>query len=141
METLKPDKIIEWISYDRFQNIKYLTKGGCSKIYTADWVDGYYVEWNSKEKQLKRFGSHKVILKKLENIESANRSWFDEGKSHLTIKEQEVLLSKPCNFSIPNNIDDFKKSVYFKPSNKKISKLSNIFEGSKKLSVIFNKFK
>ncbi|CAB4379221.1 unnamed protein product [Rhizophagus irregularis] len=56
-------------------------------------------------------------------------------------EEQEVLLSKPCNFSIPNNIDDFKKSVYFKPSNKKISKLSNILEGSKKLSVIFNKFK
>uniref|UniRef100_U9UKT1 Protein kinase domain-containing protein n=1 Tax=Rhizophagus irregularis (strain DAOM 181602 / DAOM 197198 / MUCL 43194) TaxID=747089 RepID=U9UKT1_RHIID len=88
METLKPDKIIEWISYDRFQNIKYLTKGGCSKIYTADWIDGYYVEWNSKEKQLKRFGTHKVILKKLENIESANKSWFDEGKSHLTISNK-----------------------------------------------------
>jgi hypothetical protein len=78
METLKPDKIIEWISYDNLQNIKYLTKGGCSEIYTADWIDGYYVEWNSKEKQLKRFGAQKVILKKLENVESANRSWFDE---------------------------------------------------------------
>jgi hypothetical protein len=32
----------------------------------------------SKKKQLKRFGGHDVILKKLENVESANRSWFEE---------------------------------------------------------------
>ena len=31
------------------QNIKYLAKGGCSEIYTADWIDGCYEEWDSKE--------------------------------------------------------------------------------------------
>ncbi|GBC41408.2 kinase-like domain-containing protein [Rhizophagus irregularis DAOM 181602=DAOM 197198] len=50
--------LIEWIPYNNLQNIKYLTEGGCSKIYTANWI---------------------------ENVESANRSWFDEAKSHLTI--------------------------------------------------------
>ncbi|CAB4379203.1 unnamed protein product [Rhizophagus irregularis] len=83
METLRPDKIVEWIPYNNLRNIKYLTKGGCSEIYTADWINGGYDEWDSKEKQLERKGRHKVILKRLESIESANRSWFEEAKSHL----------------------------------------------------------
>ena len=81
LETLKPNMIMEWISYNHLQNIKYLTKGGCSEIYTADWVNGSYKEWDSKNQQLKRiveFGVQHVILKKLENVENANRSWFEE---------------------------------------------------------------
>src|SRR5262249_15163313 len=78
LETIRQDYIVEWIPYNKLQNIEYLTIGGCSEIYTADWNDGHYTEWDSKEKQLKRFGGEQVVLKKLENIESANRSWFDE---------------------------------------------------------------
>src|ERR1043166_3935846 len=52
--TLIPDKIIEWIPYNNLQNIEYLTKGGCSEIYTATWVGGPYEEWDSKEQQLRR---------------------------------------------------------------------------------------
>src|SRR2546421_1644079 len=48
METHKPNMIIEWIPYNHLQNIKYLTKGGYSEIYTADWVNGSYEEWDSK---------------------------------------------------------------------------------------------
>ncbi len=78
MEILGPDLIVEWIPYNRLKNIKYLIKGECSEIYTADWVDGFYNKWDPKEQQLKRFGSHQVVLKELENVENANRSWFNE---------------------------------------------------------------
>ena len=78
METLEPRAIMEWIPYSNLYDIKYLTKGGCSEIYTADWIDGRYDKWDSKEKKLTRIGTHKVILKRLENVENANRSWFDE---------------------------------------------------------------
>src|SRR5438034_8629664 len=37
METLMPEKIIEWIPYGNLQDVKYLTKGGFSEIYTAVW--------------------------------------------------------------------------------------------------------
>ncbi len=63
MEILGPDLIVEWIPYNNLQNIKYLTKGGCSEIYAAVWIDGKYIEWDPKVQQLKRSGSHKVILK------------------------------------------------------------------------------
>ncbi|GES80106.1 kinase-like domain-containing protein [Rhizophagus clarus] len=66
---------------------------GFSEIYTADWINGYYDEWDSKKQQLKRIERPgiqnlmvKVVLKKLENVESANRSWFEEAKTHLTLK-------------------------------------------------------
>ena len=78
LNSFKPDKIIEWIPYNDLQNVKYLTKGGCSEVYTADWIDGCYEKWDYKEKQLKRSGTQTVVLKKLENVESANRSWFEE---------------------------------------------------------------
>src|ERR1043166_1724802 len=77
-ETFIPNVIIEWIPYNNLQNIKYLTKGGCSEIYTAVWTDGSYEEWDSKEQQLTRFGKQKVILKKLENVENVNQRWFEE---------------------------------------------------------------
>src|ERR1043165_1752547 len=54
METLRPNVVVEWIPYNRLQNIKYLTKGGFSEIYTADWIDGSYEEWVPKSQQLKR---------------------------------------------------------------------------------------
>jgi hypothetical protein len=78
MESLIPNMVIEWIPYHELKNINYLTKGGFSEIYTADWPIGRYDKWDSKKQQLIRFGNHKVILKKLENVESANQSWFEE---------------------------------------------------------------
>ncbi|GBC17290.2 kinase-like domain-containing protein [Rhizophagus irregularis DAOM 181602=DAOM 197198] len=83
-----PNTIVEWIPYSNLQNIKYLTKGGFSEIYTADWIGGGYDEWDSKKQQLRRFGTTEIVLKKLENIESANQSWFEEAKSHLTINNK-----------------------------------------------------
>ena len=50
----------------------------CSKIYTAKWINGCYEEWDAKEQQLKRNKNYYVILKVLENVESANQSWLEE---------------------------------------------------------------
>src|SRR5437764_13354592 len=101
METLMPNKVIEWIPFNNLQNIKYLTKGGCSEIYTAHWIDGKYNEWDSKEKQLRRefeFDAQAVVLKKLGNVESANRNWFEEVFNLIIINI--FLNSHPftCNY-------------------------------------------
>ena len=75
---LLPNLVVEWVPYNRLKNIKYLTRGGCSEIYSADCIDGSYDKWDPKEHQLKRFGAQKVIFKVLENVENANQSWFEE---------------------------------------------------------------
>ncbi|PKY40597.1 kinase-like protein [Rhizophagus irregularis] len=94
METLIPYKIIEWIPYEKLRNIKFLTKGGCSEIYTADWIDGEYDEWVSNKLQLKRHGRHTVILKNLGDVKSENRRWFEEAKSHLIISNKWPSIVK-----------------------------------------------
>src|SRR5581483_11734385 len=85
VKTLNPGFIIEWIPYDKLQDIKYLTEGGFSKIYTAGWIDGRYYEWDPKKQILtRRFESstqtsaQSVILKRLENVKNANQSWLEE---------------------------------------------------------------
>ncbi|PKY63088.1 kinase-like protein, partial [Rhizophagus irregularis] len=111
LETLVPEMVVEWIPYNNLKNIKYLTKGGFSEIYTyltkggfseiytASWIDGYYDEWDSKKQQLKRVERNgrqnliiSVVLKKLENVENANQSWFEEAKSHLTIGNKRTAI-------------------------------------------------
>lgn len=76
--SLIPYMIVEWIPYDKFINLQFLAKGGCSDIYTADWEEGGYKEWDIKERKLKRAGKCKVVLKKLENVEDADRTWLEE---------------------------------------------------------------
>ncbi|PKK65984.1 kinase-like protein [Rhizophagus irregularis] len=88
MKTIAPYLIPEWIPYNNLQNIEYLTKGGFSEIYTATWINGNYYEWDSEKQQLKRFGNIYIVLKKLENVENANQSWFEEAKSHLYISNK-----------------------------------------------------
>ncbi|GBC12255.2 kinase-like domain-containing protein [Rhizophagus irregularis DAOM 181602=DAOM 197198] len=106
METLLPTMTIEWIPYNKIKNIKFLTKGGYSEVYTAVWIDGTYDDWDSKKQQLKSVGRHDVILKTLGNVESENQRWFEEAISHLTI----TFHSKSYDFEIPDNIEDFNKS-------------------------------
>ncbi|GES84189.1 kinase-like domain-containing protein [Rhizophagus clarus] len=88
LESISPSKIIEWIPYNNLENVKYLTKGGFSEIYSANWIHGHYNEWNSEKQQLERYGNEKIIVKKLENVKNANRRWFEEAKSHITISSK-----------------------------------------------------
>ena len=90
MKSLMPQKVVEWIPYDNLQNIKYLTKGGCSEIYTANWIEGGYEEWDSKEQQFIRVypnSFQQVVLKRLENVKNANQSWLDEVCNLKYLKE------------------------------------------------------
>ncbi|CAB4408025.1 unnamed protein product [Rhizophagus irregularis] len=111
METIRPNVIIEWIPYNNLENIKYLTKGGFSEIYTAKWIDGRYEKWDSKVQQLVRIGTHNVILKELKNVENASQSWFEEAKSHLTLKQQKAFyISRSNDFTISSNASNLSKS-------------------------------
>src|SRR5438876_11238343 len=61
-------EVIEWVEYDRFENVEYLAKGGFGTTYKAIWKDGYIAYWNSENNQWKRFGKNdSVALKCLHN--------------------------------------------------------------------------
>ncbi|RIA95466.1 kinase-like domain-containing protein [Glomus cerebriforme] len=58
-------KVLEWIPYDKFYNIEYITKVGFNKIYKAKckWIDGFITEWDNKNQKWKRWGNMDVALK------------------------------------------------------------------------------
>ncbi|RHZ89742.1 hypothetical protein Glove_11g68 [Diversispora epigaea] len=93
-KTVSPDCVIEWISYNQFENIEYLTKGGCATVYTAIWKGGCYNKWNSDKQILERFGTQKVILKRLNNSNSNNVHWFQEITLSFTIDNTFLYLAK-----------------------------------------------
>ncbi|RIB19951.1 hypothetical protein C2G38_2244852 [Gigaspora rosea] len=41
------NKRLEYVPYEQFTNIKYLSEGGFSKIYKATWKDGPITSWNN----------------------------------------------------------------------------------------------
>ncbi|EXX68165.1 Tpk2p [Rhizophagus irregularis DAOM 197198w] len=92
-EALMPNSVVEWIPYNNLKNTKYLTKGGFSEIFTANWIGGGYYKWNSNEQQLERFGTIAVILKKLENVENANQN-VSNGNYMLVMRKMDMDLRK-----------------------------------------------
>ncbi|GBC38209.2 kinase-like domain-containing protein [Rhizophagus irregularis DAOM 181602=DAOM 197198] len=49
-----------------------------------------------------------VVLKTLESVESANQSWFEEAKSHLTIKMDNLEMNKVgANYTSSSKIHNF----------------------------------
>ena len=68
----KYEEVIEWIPFDRFNNIEYLDKGGFGKVFTAAWSDGYITGWDSQNKIWKR-SQQDICLKSLNSSTDKGR--------------------------------------------------------------------
>uniref|UniRef100_U9UGE1 Uncharacterized protein n=1 Tax=Rhizophagus irregularis (strain DAOM 181602 / DAOM 197198 / MUCL 43194) TaxID=747089 RepID=U9UGE1_RHIID len=55
-------KAIEWITYDRFYNIEFISKDGFNKVYRANWIDGNIRYWDNENQNWKR-GDHNMIVR------------------------------------------------------------------------------
>ena len=72
-------KYLEWIPFEKFQNITYITKGGFGKIYSAEWPEGYIQYWDIENQEWYRFtGFEKFALKSLDNSSDISSDFFNE---------------------------------------------------------------
>ncbi|RIA90250.1 hypothetical protein C1645_160393 [Glomus cerebriforme] len=70
---------LEWIEYDRFEDIKYIDKGGFGTIYKAFWKDGPIEYWDYETNQWNRSKYHKsVALKSLNNSKDITLEFLNE---------------------------------------------------------------
>ncbi|RHZ45136.1 hypothetical protein Glove_689g15 [Diversispora epigaea] len=65
LNATKYEEVIEWIPFDKFNNIEYHAKGGFGKIFKATWSDGHIISWNSGKEIWKRSPHIDVCLKSL----------------------------------------------------------------------------
>ncbi|RHZ79742.1 hypothetical protein Glove_141g47 [Diversispora epigaea] len=84
-------KVIEWIPYDRFKDVKQIGKGGFGTIHYAGWIDGYIRKWNIKNKKWKRYGKTEVAFKKFDNFVNFN-DVLNEMAIHLKTLDEAASI-------------------------------------------------
>ncbi|GET00549.1 kinase-like domain-containing protein [Rhizophagus clarus] len=87
-------RCLEWIPFERFQNITYIAKGGFGKIYSAEWPEGIIEYWDIKKEEWHRNKNSKdfiVALKSLDNSSDISSEFINEIKSHLQIFLYDVV--------------------------------------------------
>jgi hypothetical protein len=74
LNAIENNEILEWIEYDRFEDIKYLAKGGFGTTYKAIWKDGPMDvrSWDFENNQWKRLSTESipVVLKCLHDSQN-----------------------------------------------------------------------
>ncbi|UZO27042.1 uncharacterized protein OCT59_019251 [Rhizophagus irregularis] len=93
-------EILEWIEYDRFENIEYLTKGGFGTIYKAIWKDGYIKSWDSENNKWTRkktycrdYENFPVVLKCLYNSKEITSDFLREIETHMILSKYMDIIS------------------------------------------------
>src|ERR1051325_10910685 len=58
---------LEWVTFDRFENVKQIGEGGFAKVYSATWIDGiaYYTKQSGENWEKLDPKPMKVALKRL----------------------------------------------------------------------------
>ncbi|RHZ78874.1 hypothetical protein Glove_155g69 [Diversispora epigaea] len=90
LKAIKFQEIIEWIPYDRFENVIYLAKGGFGIVYKAKWLGGYILFRDYKVENWKRSKKQDVCLKSLDS--STNKfDFLQEIKNQLQFRDKRAV--------------------------------------------------
>jgi hypothetical protein len=71
---------LEWVPFDRFEDIKQIGEGGFAKVYSAKWIDGkakYYKQDDGSWKKLKPKPII-VALKRLNGSQNMSADYLNE---------------------------------------------------------------
>ncbi|RGB26901.1 kinase-like domain-containing protein [Rhizophagus diaphanus] len=84
-------RYLEWIPFENFKDVTYITRGGFGKIYLADWPEGFIHYWDIKKQKWNRISNIKVALKSLDNSSCISTEFLNEIKTHLQIYIWNVI--------------------------------------------------
>jgi len=71
-------EVLEWIPYDRFENIEYLAEGGFGTVYKAKWIDGRINSWNINQNKWERIPDRNIVLKCLNDSQNLATDFLQE---------------------------------------------------------------
>ncbi len=69
---------LEWIPYEKFTDIEYVTSGGYGDVYSATWLEGPRWAWDEVNKMRMRTGPRIVALKILDNSQNVSTDFLNE---------------------------------------------------------------
>ena len=71
-------KCLEWIPFEEFQNVIYITRGGFGKVYSAVWPEGFIQHWDIANQKWSRFSKIQVALKSLDDSFNISTDFLNE---------------------------------------------------------------
>jgi hypothetical protein len=72
-ESILSEELIEWIPYNKFKDITYITYEESLKLYSASWLNGDICNWNKDKLTWNRENKDmKVTLIYFENLDGFN---------------------------------------------------------------------
>ncbi len=77
LNAVHSSKYLEWIPFENFQNVIYITRGGFGKIYSAEFPEGCTNYWDIENQEWTRF-KYKVALKSLDNSFNISADFLNE---------------------------------------------------------------
>jgi hypothetical protein len=71
---------VEWVSFDRFEDIKQIGEGGFAKVYSATWIDGNvrYDKQDDGSWEKRKSKPIKVALKRLNGSQNMPAKYLNE---------------------------------------------------------------
>ncbi|RIA94023.1 kinase-like domain-containing protein [Glomus cerebriforme] len=86
-------KVLEWIPYDRFYDIKYIARGGFGKVFKAKWIDGSIDYWDNNIQNWRQpYPNTKVALKSLNNSKNITLEFINEITLHHKVIEESTAI-------------------------------------------------
>src|ERR1051325_3658684 len=76
---------LEWVPFDRFEDIKQIGEGGFAKVYSAKWIDGKALYKKQDDGSWKKSAGEpiKVALKRLNGSQSMSADYLTEVFKYL----------------------------------------------------------
>src|SRR5436853_6034791 len=86
-------KCLEWIPFEKFQNVTYVAKGGFGKIYSAEWPEGPIGHWDIEDQKWLRLNKYsKVALKSLNNSSNISADFLNEVIKFIFLRVKKSLF-------------------------------------------------
>ncbi|CAB4443615.1 unnamed protein product [Rhizophagus irregularis] len=82
-------EFLEWVSFDRFEDIKKIGEGGFAKVYSATWIDGRAEYKRQDDGGWKKLDPEpmKVALKRLNGSQNMSAEYLNELQTHWNLNK------------------------------------------------------
>ncbi|GBB84909.1 hypothetical protein RclHR1_01150013 [Rhizophagus clarus] len=122
-------EFLEWVPFDRFEDISLIGKGGFSKVFSATWIDGQAKYKRQADGNWKKLNPEpiKVALKRLEKSQNISVKYLNELKMHWKLNKFYDYLLRFYGMTKDPETKEFVMIVQFAEKGDLRSFLSNNF--------------
>ncbi|RGB41387.1 kinase-like domain-containing protein [Rhizophagus diaphanus] len=87
---------LEWVPFERFENVKQIGEGGFAKVYSATWIDGKKRYAKQDDGKWKKIGSEpmKIALKRIKGSHNMPPEYLNELKIYWSLCSKDTTYLK-----------------------------------------------